>query len=377
MTANPMATSDESGAFMAEDWWIYRGTGVPHDGIAGLPPAPPWRAFGAPDSDPEQLPAPPPEDSAAGSTARRLGRARQAAAYQADEREVRLVNLALHLRRPLLITGKPGVGKSTLAYAVAHELRLGPVLRWSISSRSSLRDGLYSYDAIGRLHEAGLSRESARRSDPGGDPQPEPQGEPPDGPRSPAIGRFLRLGPLGTALLPWRTPRVLLIDEIDKSDIDLPNDLLNVFEEGEFEIPELLRLGPDPQEVGTADHGRTAVVRGGVVRCAQFPLVVLTSNGERDFPSALLRRCVRLEIRAPDEQRLAAMVAAHLGEEAAAAAQTADLIAEFLRRQRQDAAELANDQLLNALLMAGRVLRTDQRGRDAVRDVLLRPLNES
>ncbi|MFB8236622.1 AAA family ATPase [Kitasatospora purpeofusca] len=378
MTANPTATSDESGAFMAEDWWIYRGTGVPHSGIARLPAAPAWRAFGDPDGDPERLPAPPPEDSAAGSTARRLGRARQAAAYQADEREVRLVNLALHLRRPLLITGKPGVGKSTLAYAVAHELRLGPVLRWSISSRTSLRDGLYSYDAIGRLHEAGLSRESDRRAAPGHEPQPGWQETAePDERRSPAIGRFLRLGPLGTALLPWRTPRVLLIDEIDKSDIDLPNDLLNVFEEGEFEIPELLRLGPDPQEVGTADHSRTAVVRGGVVRCAQFPLVVLTSNGERDFPSALLRRCVRLEIRAPDEQRLAAMVAAHLGEEAAAAAETTDLIAEFLRRQRQDGAELANDQLLNALLMAGRVLRADQRGREAVRDVLLRPLNES
>ncbi|MFD8696233.1 AAA family ATPase [Kitasatospora purpeofusca] len=386
MTTNPTATSDESGAFMAEDWWIYRGIGVPHTGISGLPPAPAWRAFGDPDSDPEQLPAPPPEDSAAGSTARRLGRARQAAAYQADEREVRLVNLALHLRRPLLITGKPGVGKSTLAYAVAHELRLGPVLRWSISSRSSLRDGLYSYDAIGRLHEAGLSRENDRRADQGHEPRHDLRtgtrigtrdATDPDEHRSPAIGRFLRLGPLGTALLPWRTPRVLLIDEIDKSDIDLPNDLLNVFEEGEFEIPELLRLGPGPQRVGTADHGRTAVVHGGMVRCAQFPLVVLTSNGERDFPSALLRRCVRLEIRAPDEQRLAAMVAAHLGEEAAAAAETTDLIAEFLRRQRQDGAELANDQLLNALLMAGRVLRADQLGREAVRDVLLRPLNES
>ncbi|MFD7413469.1 AAA family ATPase [Kitasatospora purpeofusca] len=378
---------------MAEDWWIYRGTGVPHGGIAGLPPAPAWRAFGDPDSDPARLPPPPPEDSAAGSTARRLGRVRQAAAYQADEREVRLVNLALHLRRPLLITGKPGVGKSTLAYAVAHELRLGPVLRWSISSRSSLRDGLYSYDAIGRLHEAGLSRNDRRPDAPlsrlhgdertvslavrrGGPEEDFLIPPPPEERAAPAIGRFLRLGPLGTALLPWRTPRVLLIDEIDKSDIDLPNDLLNVFEEGEFEIPELLRLGPEPQEVGTADHGRTAVVRGGVVRCAQFPLVVLTSNGERDFPSALLRRCVRLEIRAPDEQRLAAMVAAHLGEETAAAATTTDLIAKFLRRQ-QDGAELANDQLLNALLMAGRVLRADQQGRDAVRDALLRPLNES
>ncbi|MFC5663777.1 AAA family ATPase [Kitasatospora misakiensis] len=366
---------------MTEGWWIYRGTGVPHGGIAGLPPAPAWRAFGDPDGDPELLPAPPLEDSAAGSTARRLGRVRQASAYQADEREVRLVNLALHLRRPLLITGKPGVGKSTLAYAVAHELRLGPVLRWSISSRSTLRDGLYSYDAIGRLHEAGLSRHGHHR----GSPEPRPHGDdlredfliaPPEhGRTAPAIGRFLRLGPLGTALLPWRTPRVLLIDEIDKSDIDLPNDLLNVFEEGEFEIPELLRLGPGPQEVGTADHGRTAVVRGGVVRCAQFPLVVLTSNGERDFPSALLRRCVRLEIKPPDEHRLAAMVAAHLGEETATAGATTELIEDFLRRQRAGA-ELANDQLLNSLLMAARVLRTGGPEYDAVREVLLRPLNE-
>ncbi|MEV6978101.1 MoxR family ATPase [Kitasatospora sp. NPDC093806] len=364
---------------MAEDWWIYRGTGTPHAGIDALPPAPAWRAFGDPDGDPEDLPLPPEED-AAGATARRLGRARQAAAYQADEREVQLVNLALHLRRPLLITGKPGVGKSTLAYAVAHELGLGPVLRWPISSRSTLRDGLYSYDAIGRLQEAGLRAEeippSSRYRD--GVFIPEFDGYYEN--RQPTIGKFLRLGPLGTALLPWRLPRVLLIDEIDKSDIDLPNDLLNVFEEGEFEIPELLRLGPGSQEVGTADQSRTAVVRGGVVRCTEFPLVVLTSNGERDFPSALLRRCVRLEIRPPDEERLAAMVAAHLGEEETAdgaPSTRAKLITEFLRRQRADHAELANDQLLNALLMAGRGLGDGERMHDLLTEVLLRPLNES
>ena len=203
-----------------EKWWVYRGTGEPHDGVRDLPQAPSWRSFG--DAGPESLPAPP-DDGADGATARRLGRDRQAAAYRADRREIQLVNLALHLRRPLLITGKPGVGKSTLAYAVAHELRLGPVLRWPITSRATLRDGLYPYDAIGRLHDAGIA------------------GAAPDGP--PPIGRYLRLGPLGTALLPWRRPRVLLIDEIDKSDLDLPNDLLNVFEEGEFGIPELARLG--------------------------------------------------------------------------------------------------------------------------------------
>ncbi|MFD5918449.1 AAA family ATPase [Kitasatospora sp. NPDC058201] len=353
---------------MSEDWWIYQGTGSPHDGIAGLPPAPAWRAFGDPAAERDRLPLPP-EDGPAGMTARRLGRVRQAAAYRADDREVQLVNLALHLRRPLLITGRPGVGKSTLAYAVAHELGLGPVLRWPISSRSTLRDGQYAYDAIGRLHEAGIRTGGIRadgRSAPGEDGRP-----------APAIGQFLRLGPLGTALLPWRVPRVLLIDEIDKSDIDLPNDLLNVFEEGEFEIPELLRLGPGPQEVATADPGRTAVVDGGLVRCAEFPLVVLTSNGERDFPTALLRRCVRLEIQPPSADRLAAMVAAHLGEDAATTAARTELIAEFLRRQREDNAELANDQLLNALLMAERGLWDGEPGQDVLRNVLLRPLNES
>lgn len=350
----PHDTTTRSGAVTANDehWWIYRGTGVPHDGITRLPPAPSWRAFGSVEAGaPRTTPGP----ASDGATTRRLGRERQAAAYQADEREIQLVNLALHLRRPLFITGKPGVGKSTLAYAVAHELRLGPVLRWSVTSRATLRDSLYAYDAIGRLHDLNLVRD---------------RGEP-------SIGHYLRLGPLGTALLPWRHPRVLLIDEIDKSDLDLPNDLLNVFEEGEFEIPELARLGSGDQEVMTADGAATATVTGGVVRCAQFPLTVLTSNAEREFPAAFLRRCVRLEIQPPDEARLAAMVSAHLGVDPAGSATRTALIAEFLRRQREDGAELANDQLLNALLMAGRGLWDRPEDRTVVEDVLLRPLNEA
>ncbi|MBD0740401.1 AAA family ATPase [Streptomyces sp. CBMA29] len=361
-----------------DDWWVYRGTGTPHDGIDGLPEAPAWRAFGAEYGDRGELP-PPPADGAGpgadGATARRLGRDRQAVAYQADRRGVQLVNLALHLRRPLLITGKPGVGKSTLAYAVAHELRLGPVLRWPITSRATLRDGLYAYDAIGRLHDAGMGRGPAGSTGGtgtdgtgGGTGREEP----------PPVGRYLRLGPLGTALLPWRHPRVLLIDEIDKSDLDLPNDLLNVFEEGEFGIPELARLGPGDQEVMTADGARTATVTGGTVRCAQFPFTVLTSNAEREFPAAFLRRCVRLEIQPPDADRLAAMVTAHLGPGApGAAAERTAVIAEFLRRQREEGAELANDQLLNALLMADRGLWSGRQDREFIESVLLRPLNES
>ncbi|MFF3085093.1 AAA family ATPase [Streptomyces nojiriensis] len=369
-----MTTSGEA-VPVGEDWWIYTGTGVPHTRISELPPAPAWRTFGDPSgpegsAGPGGQPSPPPAQASSDRTARRLGRVQQAEAYQADEKEVQLVNLALHLRRPLLISGKPGVGKSTLAYAVAHELGLGPVLRWPISSRSALRDGLYAYDAIGRLHDAGIRG--------GGTPYGAAAGAAAsaEGPASPAIGRYLRLGPLGTALLPWSRPRVLLIDEIDKSDIDLPNDLLNVFEEGEFDIPELSRLGPGDQEVMTADRERTAVVRGGTVRCAEFPLVVLTSNAEREFPTAFLRRCVRLDIQPPDEKRLAAMVAAHLGGGVETETARAALITEFLRRQREQGAELANDQLLNALLMAERGLWNSELGRGVIHEVLLRPLNE-
>ena len=189
------------------DWWIYHGTGRP--GRAEIPDPPPWRSFtgrvtdevASPSVDSESL-------DAIGS--RRLGRYRQAAAYQADDTEINLVNLALHLRRPLLVTGQPGVGKSTLAYSVAYELGLGLVLRWPITSRSTLLDGLYHYDAIGRLQEVSLRRETVA----GG-----LSGEDSDTPL-PDIGTYVRLGPLGTALLPQRRPRVLLIDEIDKSDVD-------------------------------------------------------------------------------------------------------------------------------------------------------------
>src|SRR6185312_804081 len=140
----------------------------------------------------------------------------------------------------------------------------GPVLRWPITTRSTLREGLYHYDPIGRLRDENL------RHIRGGDMPSEDDD----------IGRHIRLGPLGTALLPYQRPRVLLIDEIDKSDIDLPNDLLNVFEEGEFEIEELSRLPAeaDVVEVMTADK-EVAQVRRGVVRCRAFAFVVLTSNG--------------------------------------------------------------------------------------------------
>ena len=328
------------------DWLIYRGTGEPHDGVDRLPEPPPWRRF-----DGGPVTATPDWDDAVGG---RPGVTDRARVYRPAAEVVEIVNAALYLRRPLLVTGKPGTGKSTLAYSVAYELGLGPVLNWPISSHSKLDDGLYRYDPIGRLEQASLER---------------------DGTAPPDIGRYLRLGPLGTSFVPGRRPRVLLVDEFDKSDIDLPNDLLNVFEEGEFEIPELSRL-PDDQaevEIMTADPRRTALVRHGRVRCAAFPFVVITSNGEREFPPAFLRRCIRLNIQPPDAEKLAAIIEGHLGPGVLDG--TRHLVEQFV--EKRDLGDLATDQLLNAIYIATSGVRPEAATRERLTERLFRPLDSS
>lgn len=295
---------------MNETWKIFQGTGKPHSGIEDLPEPPPWRCFG---SGKEEI---------KGST------------FQIGEREIELINAALYLRRPLLVTGNPGTGKSSLAYAIAYELQLGSVLKWSINTRTSLYDGLYRYDAIGRLQDVQIS-----------------QKENPNVNSETDIGRYIQLGALGTAFLPNNKPRVLLIDEIDKSDIDLPNDLLNIFEEGEFEIPELARISDrlETVTVRTFDNQQVKISQGQVT-CTEFPLVILTSNGERDFPPAFLRRCLQLEIPQPDVKKLANIVEAHFQSKPEILDQANKIIEEFVKR-RDRGQNLATDQLLNVIFM--------------------------
>ncbi|MET9129735.1 AAA family ATPase [Streptomyces antibioticus] len=298
-----------------EEWRLFRGDGRQRD--VTLPPAPPWRRFAEP------------SDGTSGASPYVIGR-----------EETDVVNAAVHLRRPLLVTGHPGTGKSSLATAVAHELNLGPVLHWPVNSRSTLQEALYRYDAIGRLQESNLDRE-------------------PDETR-PGIGSFLRLGPVGTAFAATERPRVLLVDELDKGDLDLPNDLLTIFEEGTFEIPELSRLPEDQAHVDvlTADPHGTAPVTRGMVRCTEFPVVVITSNGERDFPPAFRRRCLPLHLGDPDETRLREIIAGHLGADALAEA--GDLVQTFLAQRALG--ELATDQLLNAVFLRTGGARLDAEG---------------
>ncbi len=340
------------------EWQIFTDNSEPDN--LKLPEPPKWRRFG------KQINSNQSRSEIRGET------------FQPREEEIKMVYAALCLRRPLLITGKPGTGKSSLAYAVARKLKLGEVLYWPITSRTVLKDGLYNYDAIARLQEVKQQQDSSKVND---------------------IGNYITLAILGTALLPLPSekPRILLIDEIDKSDIDLPNDLLNIFEEGRFEIPELVRLKKEISKVDVRtaytekEEDKIHTIEDGEVITDNFPLVFLTSNGERDFPPPFLRRCLRLTMKEPNQEHLVKIIAAHLGLNTNDSIKlTADpnnleklivepddsnkltdevnkLVDNFINRRDENKEALANDQLLNALFMV-------TNGRISTQDALIQQL---
>ncbi|MFF1903576.1 AAA family ATPase [Kitasatospora sp. NPDC058218] len=303
----------------------YRGDGEPRD--VELAPPPPWRGFTRNDAHKAFLP---------------------------PEGLTDAVNAALYLHRPLLITGNTGTGKSTVIEQVAAELKLGPALRWHITSRSTLPEALCRYDALGHIHALRLQQ---GRSE-----------EPAD------IAPFLQLGPLGTALLPGHRPRALLIDEIDKSDIDLPADLLDVLESGRFEIHELARHSTREVAVRKWDAKATHIVVDGLVQCTTFPFIVMTSNGERDFPAPFLRRCIRFDMPTPTEETLCRAVESHLGLRRDELGEAATLVSAFAERvARGDS--LAVDQLLNAVRLVTDADAPTGALRNRLLDLMLRDLS--
>jgi len=312
-----------------EDWWIYEGEGDTQTRKNKLHSIekPAWRDINQPEYNAQK--------------------------FIATKEVIEAVNAAIYLRRPLLVTGKPGIGKSTLAKAIAQNLGLGKVLSWHITSKSVLEDALYSYDALARLQDIQIKKDDKNNE------------------IDTSIENYLKLQALGTAFLS-KERRVVLIDEIDKSDIDLPNDLLHIFEEQYFEIEELKRLKNTEKTIEDIEGNKHTIKKGRVEVKNDFPIIVMTSNDEKDFPPAFLRRCISVELSMPKDPNehiamLQEMVEAHFPE-ANNNKSVIDIIKNFVGLYQES--PRSNDQLLNAIYL---VLNSNATF-DELKDTVLSPI---
>ena len=207
--------------------------------------------------------------------------------YLATEKLVEAVNLAIYLNRPLLLEGEAGCGKTQLAKAVAYELGV-PFYPWYVRSTSKAQEGLYTYDSLLRLYDVHTYQLQAQ---PGPTASPKPGAEEPL--RDPNVAaNYVRYGPLGEAFKRTDCRSVVLIDEIDKADVDFPNDLLAILD--------------DPWSFTIAETGE-------VLTAQHKPIVVITSNKEKgNLPAPFLRRCLYYYVEFPDDVgRLKQIVGKH------------------------------------------------------------------
>lgn len=187
--------------------------------------------------------------------------------YVVSEELLRSVNIAVALEKPLLIKGEPGTGKTMLAEAISEAFDKKLII-WNVKSTTKAQDGLYVYDTVQRLYDSQFGNEGVDD-----------------------IKRYIKLGKLGEAFQSDEQV-ILLIDEIDKADLEFPNDLLWELDKMEFYIPET----------------------GETVKAKQRPIVVITSNAEKELPDAFLRRCIFHYIAFPDKEMMEQIVEAHYGK---------------------------------------------------------------